>query len=69
MEGVRRRRPGGGGGDEKVEPVGREGGGGRSASIDHSCTYLILLVAVSLASCCLLVWLLGMTETSWPSLG
>ena len=58
MEGVRRRKPAGGGGDEKAESVSREGGGGRSARIDHSCTYLILLVTVTLASCCLLLWLL-----------
>ena len=55
MEGVRRRKPTARG---DHGPEGKSGEEGRSAKIDHTCTYLILLVTVSLLSCCLLVWLL-----------
>jgi len=58
MEGVRRRKAAAGGGDDSLDQRRGEGEGGRSAKIDNSCTYLILLLTVSLASCCLLVWLL-----------
>ena len=56
--GVRRRRaPGSSGEDQEDEKRRTEGGGGKSASVDSTCTYLILLLAATLASCALLVHL------------
>jgi len=57
-EGVRRRKgvgASGQAGDSKGDNQ-HEGSGGRSASIDRTCTYLILLVTVAVASCILLVY-------------
>ena len=56
MEGVRRRKPAAGG-DDRTEEKSGGGEGGRSAKIDDGCTYLILLLAITISSCCLLVWL------------
>ena len=56
-DGVRRRRAGGespGAGDSQEQEI--KGTGGRSASIDTSCTYLILLATVTVVSCVLLVY-------------
>ena len=56
--GVRRRRvPGSSGEDQEDAKPRTEGGGGKSASVDSTCTYLILLLAATLASCALLVHL------------
>jgi len=57
MEGVRRRKPPAGG-DDRTEEKSGKGEGGRSAKIDHTCTYLILLITIIISSCCLLVFLL-----------
>ena len=56
--GVRRRKvPGSSGEDQEDDKRRTEGGGGKSASVDSTCTYLILLLAATLASCALLVHL------------
>ena len=78
--GVRRRRvPGSSGEDQEDEKRRTEGGGGKSASVDSTCTYLILLLAATLASCALLVHLapdhpfalvlMRMVDTSCHALG
>ena len=54
-DGVRRRRAGGGSPGSGDNQETKEVAGGRSASVDRSCTYLILLCTVTLVSCVVLV--------------